>query len=562
MRYYGSNALIFAVSLLLFGCAQRAITRIESIQSPCPRVLSNESDTLTYAVAFNDTNERDGFISSFNQFLKKYSFVNVLKDTIHNFIRIQLSPPSSQEILNQPITRIEQTQIIEDIIEETIDKVASDTVDVGVTDSIIPGYGGIVRIYFPRKNVDPLFSRFFNSYPFGKTDSLQQESSSLVISDSSPYKIIIKINGKITNAENRTLSALDFIDNWTSILKKYPAEGYSLFRNVIGVPEFISGNEATVRGFNALDENTITLRMASKDTMAASRLRNRRLIDYKLKLGLYQISRKSNNDLELVANVNTSVEKPFLDKIVLYTGGDPNPILSFSLNKYDAVVLCSTNDLEYARRNLSKSATLQEIPGERYFLACASQSKEFCTFLKNQINKSDFLRNVAKAEGEPINSVTIDNVDSLLVQDINADQVSSNQTFKLIYCSDDQISKSIAEKLLAILSHAKISTDLVSLDEFEYERCLISRDYDCAVGWVPQNITHNISEQLRLASIWFNDETDAIKRLQDNTEIPLFSIKRYLLKKNDLYLYKNSIQGLFRKTDQSVQSEIQPVNEN
>ena len=49
---------------------------------------------------------------------------------------------------------------------------------------------------------------------------------------------------------------------------------------------------------------------------------------------------------------------------------DPNPILSFSLNKYDAVVLTSINDLEYARRNLTQNASLQEIPGERYFLAC------------------------------------------------------------------------------------------------------------------------------------------------------------------------------------------------
>ena len=73
------------------------------------------------------------------------------------------------------------------------------------------------------------------------------------------------------------------------------------------------------------------------------------------------------------------------------------------------------------------------------------------------------------------------------------------------------------------------------------------------------NITHNINEQLRLASIWFNDETDALKRLQDNTEIPLFSVRRYLLKRNDLHLYKNSIQGLFLKTEQD---QIQPVNEN
>jgi hypothetical protein len=481
----------------------------------------------------------------------------MIKDTVRNYVRIDLLPPSEQLPLEQPITRIEQTQIIEDKIEEIIEEVSSDSTPA-VTDSILPDFGGVVRIYFPRKNVDPLFSRLFNFFPFNLNKDTDQ--TSLIISDSSAHRITLKINGRFTNAENRTLTALDFIDNWTSILKKYPAEGYFLFRNVVGVPEFISGNEATVKGFNALDENTITFRLATNDTLAGFRLRNRRLIDGNLKLGLYHISRRSDNTLELLANSNSGPEKPFLEKIVLCTGGDPNPILSFSLNKYDAVVLTSTNDLEYARRNLTKNASLQEIPGERYFLACASEDEGFRAFIKKQINKSDMLRNVAKAEGTTINSVVMDNLESDTQElSISTGQFSSNSTFKLIYCKDDQISKNIAEKLLATLSHSKISVNLAALEELEYQRCLITRNYDCAVGWVPQNITHNISEQLRLASIWFNDETDALKRLQDNIEIPLFSVKRYLLKRNDLHLYRNSIQGLFRKIEQG---QIQPVNEN
>jgi hypothetical protein len=508
-------------------------------------------------VAFNDTSERKAFVSSFKQFLEKYPFVNMVKDTVRNYVRIEILPPYEQLHLEQPITRIEQTQIVEDVIEEIIEEISSDSAPE-VTDSILPEFGGTVRIYFPRKNVDPLFSRLFNVFPINVKAADQTDISPLTISDSSAQRITLKINNRFTNAENRTLSALDFIDNWTSLLKKYPAEGYFLFRNVVGIPEFISGNEATVRGFNALDENTITLRLATNDTLAGLRLRNRRLINDNLKLGLYHISRKNDSNLELLANSNSGPSKPFLEKIILCTGGDPNPILSFSLNKYDAVVLTSINDLEYARRNLTKNASLQELPGERYFLACASEDERFRAFLKKQINKADMLRNVAKAEGTTINSVVLDNMEAE-TQNINTDQFSSDRTFKLIYCKDDQISKSIAEKLLATLSHLRISINLAALEDLEYQRCLITRDYDCAVGWVPQNITHNISEQLRLASIWFNDETDALKRLQNNSEIPLFSVKRYLLKRNDLHLYKNSIQGLFRKIEQD---QIQPMNEN
>lgn len=559
MRCFQVRSLIFAVCILVVGCAQRTITRIESLQAPCPRVLSQDSDTICYAVVFNDTNERETFISSFKQFLEKYPFVTMTKDTVRNYVRIDLLPSSAQVNLEQPITRIEQTQIVEDIIEETLDAVSLDST-TEVTDSILPGFGGSVRIYFPRKNVDPLFSRLFNVFPFSLNNVTDQsENSSLVIADSSPHRITLKINGRFTNAENRTLTALDFIDNWTSILKKYPAEGYSLFRNIVGIPEFISGNEATVRGFSALDENTITLRLASNDTLAASRLRSRRLVDDRLKLGLYHISRKSEDNLELLANGNSTPDKPFLEKIFLHTGGDPNPILSFTLNKYDAVVLTSINDLEYARRNLSGNSSLQEIPGERYFLANASQDKAFRQFLRSKVNNADMLRNVVKAEGSPINSVVVENLEFTESQDMSPIQFSSTQTYKLIYCKDDQISKSIAEKLLATLSHSKIAVNLAALDNLEYERCLIARNYDCAVGWVPQNITHNKSEQLRLASIWFNDETDELKRLQENAEIPLFSVKRYLLKRNNLHLFRNSIQGLFRKIEQAP---IQPVNEN
>ena len=550
--------LIVIFCLLAAGCSHQTVTRIESLQSPCPRVLSQDNDTLNYVVAFNDTSERKAFVSSFKQFLEKYPFVNMVKDTVRNYVRIEILPQYEKLHIEKHINRIEQTQIVEDVIEEIIEEISSDSAPE-VTDSILPEFGGTVRIYFPRKNVDPLFSRLFNVFPINVKAADQTDISPLTISDSSAQRITLKINNRFTNAENRTLSALDFIDNWTSILRKHPAEGYFLFRNVAGIPEFISGNEATVRGFNALDENTITLRLANNDTLAGFRLQNRRLIDGNLKLGLYHISRRSDNDLELLANSNSGPTKPFLEKIVLCTGGDPNPILSFSLNKYDAVVLTSINDLEYARRNLTQNASLQEIPGERYFLACASEDEGFRAFLNKQINKADMLRNVAKAEGATINSVVMDNLESVQTQDNGNGQFSSSRTFKLIYCKDDQISKSIAEKLLATLSHSKISINLVALEDLEYQRCLISRDYDCAVGWVPQNITHNISEQLRLASIWFNDETDALKRLQDNTEIPLFSVRRYLLKRNDLHLYKNSIQGLFLKTEQD---QIQPVNEN
>ena len=156
MRYVQFKGLIVIFCLLAVGCTHRTVTRIESLQAPCPRVLSQENDTLSYVVAFNDTNEREAFVSSFNQFLKKYPFVNMMKDTVRNYVRIELLPPTEQPHLEQPITRIEQNQIVEDIIEEIIEEVSSDSAPEAI-DSILPGFGGVVRIYFPVK----MLTRFF-----------------------------------------------------------------------------------------------------------------------------------------------------------------------------------------------------------------------------------------------------------------------------------------------------------------------------------------------------------------------------------------------------------------
>jgi hypothetical protein len=110
-------------------------------------------------VAFNDTSERKAFVSSFKQFLEKYPFVNMVKDTVRNYVRIEILPPYEQLHLEQPITRIEQTQIVEDVIEEIIEEISSDSAPE-VTDSILPEFGGTVRIYFPEK----MLTRSFPGY--------------------------------------------------------------------------------------------------------------------------------------------------------------------------------------------------------------------------------------------------------------------------------------------------------------------------------------------------------------------------------------------------------------
>ena len=140
----------------------------------------------------------------------------MMKDTVRNYVRIELLPPTEQPHLEQPITRIEQNQIVEDIIGEIIEEISSDSAPEAI-DSILPGFGGVVRIYFPVK----MLTRFFPGYLMLSLITAAEQTDS----PSGDFRffcspITLKINGTI-NAENRTLSALDFIDNWTSLLRKH-----------------------------------------------------------------------------------------------------------------------------------------------------------------------------------------------------------------------------------------------------------------------------------------------------------------------------------------------------
>jgi hypothetical protein len=48
-------------------------------------------------------------------------------------------------------------------------------------------------------------------------------------------------------------------------------------------------------------------------------------------------------------------------------------------------------------------------------------------------------------------------------------------------------------------------------------------------------------------TLWFNDETSETARIQAQGEIPLFSIKTYLLYSNKIGLYNDAVTGIFRR---------------
>jgi hypothetical protein len=116
---------------------------------------------------------------------------------------------------------------------------------------------------------------------------------------------------------------------------------------------------------------------------------------------------------------------------------------------------------------------------------------------------------------------------------------------KILFRKDDQVSKSIAEKLLADCSVKGISASLDGRDPSGYERGLVAGEYNCAVGWVSGSILSSNNERLKLAAMWFDNEINEQQRIVDLKEIPLFSVNTYLCCRKNVRLYRNELRGVY-----------------
>jgi hypothetical protein len=111
--------------------------------------------------------------------------------------------------------------------------------------------------------------------------------------------------------------------------------------------------------------------------------------------------------------------------------------------------------------------------------------------------------------------------------------------------NEDPIARIIGDKLLSDISRAGLACSLKSVPIQEYEKSLVKRDFGCAVGCAPKNITGDVSERLRLSSMWFNDEMNESARIENLQEIPLFSVKTYLLYSKKMGLLNGVITEMF-----------------
>jgi hypothetical protein len=408
-----------------------------------------------------------------------------------------------------------------------------------------PVGGGKATVYLQRSFLDNAVAEMVNMNPFGRDGT---ERKLFNVTDSTHRRLEFTLTRLIKRANGRKATALDFVELWSRHLKERPAQGLALFRNVQGAEGYVSGKEPLVGGFSAADEQTIRIRLAKPDPLAFQRLRSPALIDASFMLGPYYTAGLADGAIKLLPNANSqSEETAYLAECAVQLGGDPDAMDSFRQGKYAAMTLYSAADLEIAKTELEGKAVLVRLPSDRYFLANKSANDQLRAFIRGAVSGMDLLKNVVKAEGEEIFCVTAHEA-ATGPKPGRAPPPELPKPIKLIYRNDDPISTAIAEKLRVDFSGAGLATDAVGGNAETYERTLVSGRYDCAVGWAPEAVLENLTEQLHFASMWFSDETDSRARLGEYREIPLFSVNNYMLLREDTRLYGDRVGGMWSRS--------------
>ena len=539
----------------IIGCTttQMHTTSTTGDKECLPIIEHPQADTVTYTVTFPEQQQRQSFIDSFKTFVQQYPFVAFKGDSAAAQVVIRLLPAPPEGTPPESLVTIDQSWFTESTIEQQpgdslmpdslADSMIVDT--LVIIDTIMPDTGGKKTLFCQRSGIDGTFLPLVTRDPFIAEDSLSEPLFTVAVA--SPKKLTVTINRRVTDGTGRVISALDLIEAWKVYVKKHPAEGLALFRHVQGVKEFIQGREAVIRGFGAVDQKTCYLRLDRADPHAAERIASARLCgSIYSKLGRYIPLKMTKKQLTLVANTKTGKRMAYLDTLIYSVADDKNPILSFSLKKFDAITLTAKNDLSYARTTLGDKADLVSISEDRYFISCPVKDDNLRRYLATRVDAAELLRSSVKVQGKVLRAVESDSsvVEPFTGKDAKKPDVFAGK-FRILFRKDDVVSQKIAEKLLADLSGSGMRCALVGAGITDYERALVENAYECAVGWVTEDVVNDPTIKLHLSTMWFQDERDESVRLGTAREIPLFTVERYLLMRKPMGIFRGKVENVY-----------------
>lgn len=545
--------LILLVSICSFSCMKKVITQKVTSDSKPPVHVETEGDSTGYTIGFHDEKELNSFTRKFQRLLDKYTFDTVVSDTINNYFYLRILPEqksipvdtSKKETPDEKPVFTEIDILPEDIVRET------DTA-IHERDTITPVKGGTVVIYTEQKFFGCPFSEFLQVSPFSIdiSNSLEDSvpSGYLTVDQISPTKIQLTCTENLMNSAGKKVTAFNIVQAWTKFIKSNPAEGKALFYRVKGIKKFIKGEEAIIRGFTVASQKKIIITLTKPDTFVMERLNSPRLLPWTLGIGQFSLKNRSDDKVTLKQNTHFKTNKSFLNQCTIICGNDKKPIISYSLKKYDMIILYTKKDIEYASRSLLKNSYIIPFSTDRYFISLSPRSVEVRTYLVSLISPQKIQQIAIKAEGDLIQTIESNSENPLMeTKAQNIQKPIDMKTIRILYNIDDPISLRIAERIYSDLSSTGVSGKLVGLSNRELQIALIDKSYEIAIGWIPEKVITDKTERLRLAAIWFDGENDESRRISENREIPLFTVKKSALCKNYIQFYKNRLTGIFRR---------------
>ncbi|MBN2038063.1 MAG: hypothetical protein JW768_15080 [Chitinispirillaceae bacterium] len=507
-------------------------------------------DTLVYEIVCADHAERERFVYSFNRFLKEHSFLAERYDSAGVLTILRIMPVAPQRaaaggssgtigLPRGDTAWLDSLKHFQEVREEEGE------------DSLRPPFGGSLRLYTPREVLDYPVTMLLDAYPFSERRGGDSLRGYLRVEKASPTVLTLKLDRTITSGTGKKLTVLDIVSIWTKHCRARPGEARALFYACQGINEFTSGREAVIRGISAIDKSTISIRLSKTDPLALDRLRTGRAMPAPFGLGPYAVKLTRENEDVLVANRTAAGASPFVNEALVRRGGDANPILSFSLGRYDAMLLWKAADLEYARRNLMKGGTCTLVGSDRYFIAVQLEDVPMRDRIAASFSAAEMFEKFVKAEGSLITAVASDTLRPPLPEKTKPQKGDGqDKPVSIYYIKGDPVSKIIAERLLASVTRVRITADLFASDRHSYEAALIGRTPGCFIGWVPKTVLVDPSEKLKFATVYFNNEDDETAWIPSRREIPLFSVDWYLLAKEKIGLYKGALNGIYVKQEE------------
>jgi hypothetical protein len=545
----------FSCIVLLASCAkqtvkQQGLPQSQQVAASPSRQKANivertELDTLSYVIEFPGALSRSTFAKDFHAFMQKYRIEASAADTSNRYVRLHLVLPPDTGA--HAIPAAAKPLPAESAPINPAPLPAPSPAAVQPMDS--PRFGGAVTLFSDRRFLDDDVVPLVSAYPLGVTGQAAPSAIAglLTVEQISARKVRLLINENPTAAAGRRRTAFDVAKAWSDYVRGFAAEGAAMFRYVKGVAGFIRGEEAVIPGIRIVDESTIDLALEADDSLAALRLATSRLLPASLGLGPYRIKSSDKTSFILTPGAVPAIKPGYLDKLMLILDTDDNPLVSFSLNRYDAVCVFYSRDLDYARRSLAAQADCVPLSCDRYFVALTLDSAGARRAVASLLTAKDILASVPKVEASIIGAVESDSAPAAVLDTARL-TAPSGEALSLLYNSGDPLSGPIAEKIVARLARAGVACKLTGAAPGDYERALYNRKYSLAVGWVSGRVLSSRTERLRLATMWFGDATSEPRRIAEGFEVPLFSVQRYILCKKNVGLAGGTLAGLYLKS--------------